>query len=373
MRNQFFHYLHFTRKERNGTIALLLLCTLIFALPEIRRRFQPPQGTDFSDFRKEIQTFRDSLSRGKTEQPAELFYFNPNTATEADFVRLGISEKTAASICRYRDKGGQFRRPEDFRKIWGLSPDDYERLAPFIKMQENESFSGEKRFSNKASESFIFDPNLANEEELQRLGLPKWTIKSILNYRSKGGKFRRKEDFQKIFNLSEKDYTRLESYIVIPPQPALAQQASYQTNTPFHSRKTGGTVDINRADAEAWMNLPGIGEKRAQQLVRYRDQLGGFLSIEQVGQMYNLPDSVFQAIRPLLVLENRDIRRIDLNTVSVEALDAHPYFSRKQAELIVNYRQQHGPYHVVEDIEKIIAFTDKAWIAKVKGYLKAEE
>ena len=119
-----------------------------------------------------------------------------------------------------------------------------------------------------------------------------------------------------------------------------------------------------------WMTLPGIGEKRAQQMVSYRDKLGGFLSVEQVGQLYNLPDSVFQAIRPLLLLENREIRKINLNSVSAAELDAHPYFSRKQADLIVNYRLQHGPYRSVEEIEKIVAFTDKAWLGKVKAYLE---
>jgi DNA uptake protein ComE-like DNA-binding protein len=372
MRNRFFHYLHFTRKERNGTIVLLLLCALIFATPEILSRFKSPEGTDFTGFRKEIQTFRDSLNSRKSSHATELFYFNPNTASEEDFVRLGLSQKTAAMICKYRDKGGQFRRPEDFKKIWGLAPEDYERLAPFIRMENEGRDFPEKQFAGRhPAETFQFDPNTATEEDFQRLGLPKWTVKSILNYRSKGGKFRRKEDFQKIYNLPEEDYARLESFIAIQPSAAFAQTASYPAATGFPSKKTATrSVDINRADVEAWMTLPGIGEKRARQLINYRDKLGGFLSVEQVAQMYNLPDSVFQSIRPLLVLESREIRKIDLNSASAADLDAHPYFSKKQADLIVNYRQQHGPYRSVDDIDRIIPFTDKVWLAKVKAYLR---
>lgn len=366
MRNQLFQYLHFSRKERNGTIVLLLLCAFIFALPDILDRFREPLTTDFSEFRKEIQAFRDGQRASAPNASPDLFYFNPNTASQEDFVRLGLSEKTAAMICKYRDKGGQFRRPEDFKKIWGLAEADYERLAPFIRMGESASLSEEKNRQSTPKSQFEFDPNVASEDDFRALGLPERCIKSILNYRSKGGRFRRAEDFQKIYNLPPDDYERLESYIVIAAAPA-----PVETNQPFAAKKRAPqAIDINLADAEAWMTLPGIGEKRAQQLVRYRDQLGGFLSVEQVGQMYNLPDSIFQAIRPLLLLNSHNIRRIDLNAVSVEELDAHPYFSRKQAELIVNYRQQHGPYRSVEDIEKIIAFTDKAWIVKVKGYLK---
>ncbi len=115
-----------------------------------------------------------------------------------------------------------------------------------------------------------------------------------------------------------------------------------------------------------------IGEKRAQQLVKYREKLGGFLSVEQVAQMYNLPDSVFQKIRPMLVLESREIRKINLNTASAAELATHPYFSKKQADLIVNYRQQHGPYRSVDGIDQIIPFTDKVWLAKVKAYLAVD-
>ncbi|MBL7780594.1 MAG: helix-hairpin-helix domain-containing protein [Saprospiraceae bacterium] len=368
MRNQLFQYLHFTRKERNGTIVLLLLCAFVFALPDILDNFRESETTDFSEFRKEIQAFRDGQRAAASAASPELFYFNPNTASREDLMRLGLSEKTASMICKYRDKGGQFRRAEDFKKIWGLAAEDYERLAPFIRMGESGSFEEGKTRPNTVKKQFEFDPNMASEDDFRALGLPERTIQSILNYRSKGGRFRRREDFQKIYNLPEDDYERLESYIVIA---AASSSALADASQPFAPKKrTPQTIDINLADADAWMTLPGIGEKRAQQLVRYRDQLGGFLSIEQVGQMYNLPDSVFQAMRPLLVLNSRDIRRIDLNTASLEVLDAHPYFSRKQAELIVNYRQQHGPYRTVEDIEKIIAFTDKAWIAKVKVYLK---
>jgi len=369
MRHHFLHYLHFTRKERNGTLVLLLICILVFATPDILRRWRAAERTDFSGFQQEIKAFRDSISSRTTASEPQLFYFNPNTASLEDFVRLGLSQKISAMICKYRDKGGQFRRPEDFKKIWGLPEEDFERLLPYIRMESAAREAPEKRWESRQAETFSFDPNTATEDDFQRLGLPKWTVQSILRYRSKGGKFRRAQDFQKIYNLSEEDFARLEPHIMIgatAASQAVAHQPGTATTPKWPAKKP---VDINLADVDTWKTLPGIGEKRAQQLVNYREKLGGFLSIDQVGQMYNLPDSVFQAIRPLLLLENRDIRKINLNTVSVAELDAHPYFSRKQAELIVNYRTQHGPYRSVDDIDKIIPFTDKVWLAKVKVYL----
>lgn len=373
MRNQFFNYLHFTRKERQGTLALLFVCLAIFATPAFFRYFKSPEKPDFSAFKAETSAFQESMRTSTESAAPELFFFDPNTAEAEDFVRLGLSEKTAGMICRYREKGGQFRRAEDFKKIWGLAEDDYERLLPYIRMEsQNKEPSGEKYFSKQSEKTFDFDPNSSSEGEFEQLGLPKWTIKSILNYRSKGGRFRSKEDFKKIYNLSEKDFLRLEPHIVIAPA-ALPATAYAATTSPNYKRASPTVVDINTADLDTWMTLPGIGEKRAAQLLHYRKKLGGFLSIDQVAQMYNLPDSVFQKIRPLLVLENREINKINLNTVTAAVLDEHPYFSKKQADLIVNYRQQHGPYRSVDGIDQIIAFTDKAWLVKVKPYLKIEQ
>jgi competence ComEA-like helix-hairpin-helix protein len=88
--------------------------------------------------------------------------------------------------------------------------------------------------------------------------------------------------------------------------------------------------------------------------------------------MRSLPDSVFQQIRPWLRLGATQLRKINLNTASVADLDAHPYISKRQAELIVAYREQHGAYHAPEDITKMRAIADQAWLSKIKPYLGVE-
>ncbi|MEO6039985.1 MAG: helix-hairpin-helix domain-containing protein, partial [Saprospiraceae bacterium] len=66
------------------------------------------------------------------------------------------------------------------------------------------------------------------------------------------------------------------------------------------------------------------------------------------------------------------IRQININAATVEALDHHPYISFKQATLIVNYRNQHGPFARADEVEKIAAFTDKKWLEKIKPYLAVQ-
>lgn len=376
MKHSFINYLHFSRKERAGAFFLTLVCAAVFAFPEIARRFQQPKTSDFSAFESETRAFRDAAE--KTETPAgALFNFDPNTASPDDLVRLGLSEKVAGIICRYRDKGGKFRSPEDFQKIWSLPKDDYERLLPYIQVKSAENESNIK-ISVQKPEHFAFDPNTATGEDLQRLGLPARTVKSILNYRNKGGRFKSKNDLRKIYTLDEEDFARLEPFIdiaaVASVSPELPRPVAYSGNGGQHflsKPAIKGLVDINRASAEEWQQLPGIGEKRAAQIVKFRESLGGFVSVEQVGEMYGLPDSVFQRIKPMLAPNAGAVRKIDINAASAEALDAHPYISMKQAKLIVAHREQHGAYATVDDLADIAAFSDRKWLEKVKPYLLA--
>ena len=230
-------------------------------------------------------------------------------------------------------------------------------------------------------ELFEFDPNTASAADLTRLGLPESAVKGLLAYRGKGGIFRKKEDLQKIYTLPPADYERVAPYIVVPAinkntagveafRPVAYQSGVLALAT--RPKQPLGPVDLNRSSLEDWMALPGIGEKRARQIIQFREKLGGFVSVEQVAEVRHLPDSIFQAIRPSLVHGFAEIRQINLNTASRADLSTHPYCSAKQAEHIVNYREQHGPYRSVAELDQIEAFKDKRWLAQLKQYLRVD-
>lgn len=374
MKTSLFNYLRFTRAERNGTFTLLFLAGVLFAIPEVTRQFGPRHSTDFSAFLTETRAFRFAVAQPFESPTKALFAFNPNTASLEDFIRLGLSEKVAKTICNYRNKGAQFRKPADFQKIWSLDSADYHRLLPYLRFESPGEKQVEKQTGKPPAELFSFDPNSATDSDLQRLGLSPRTIKSILNYRAKGGQFRKKEDLEKIYTLDPEDYARISPFATFPEILAGAEKSYAGNHAGTRSEKliAHGSVDINRASLEAWMTLPGIGEIRARQLVNYREKLGGFRSMEQIREMTGLPDSVFQGIRPFLGLSAPEIKKINLNTASVADLDAHPYISKRQAELIVAYREHHGAFASPEDIARMRAFSDQAWLAKVKPYLGVE-
>ena len=106
--------------------------------------------------------------------------------------------------------------------------------------------------------------------------------------------------------------------------------------------------------------------------MRFREKLGGFVSTAQVAETRGLPDSVFQKILPQLVFNEPVFRKLNLNAATTADFNAHPYFSFQQGQLIVRYREQHGPFSRTGDLEKIAAFTDRAWLERVKAYLTVE-
>ena len=127
-------------------------------------------------------------------------------------------------------------------------------------------------------------------------------------------------------------------------------------------------VDINTADTSAFIALPGIGNKLALRIVNFRDKLGGFYSIDQIGETYGLPDSVFRKIKPFLNLETNLVKKFNINTATKDEMKSHPYIKWNLANAIVEYRNQHGNFSSLEDLKKISLITTEVF-DKIKFYL----
>jgi DNA uptake protein ComE-like DNA-binding protein len=127
-------------------------------------------------------------------------------------------------------------------------------------------------------------------------------------------------------------------------------------------------LDINTADTLLWDRLPGIGPVLAKRIVLFRERLGGFYSVSQVGETYGLADSVFVKIQPFLQLGSVSLRKIDLNETDEKSLADHPYIDTKLARTIIRYRSSHGPFSSVEAL-KAVALVDEVIYRKLEKYL----
>lgn len=215
---------------------------------------------------------------------------------------------------------------------------------------------------------FTFDPNGLPIEKWQELGFSAKQAAAIKNYEAKGGKFRRKEDVAKMYVVSAEDYARLEPYIVIAEQKESKELTTVGREPVVYKEKENFIVDINTADTSALKRLRGIGSVLASRTVKYRDALGGFHHVSQMGEVYGLSPEVFEALKPQLTISNANLKKINLNSLSEAGMSKHPYISRKQAQLISNYRKQHGRVNF-EDLKNIHAF-DEEFLRKIEPYLE---
>ena len=385
-------YFYGTKNELRGSI---FLCVLILSTAIIRYvGFESRQNIDIdiTEFQRKARiieaatsdnTYTDfdtDLNTTTAPSSPTLFYFNPNIASKADFERLGLSGRTAQSIINYRNKGGQFYKPADFKKIYTLSEADYERLAPYIDLPSPSFGKNQKRKTTeqeKVVELFIFNPNTATKDDFERLGLSGRTAQSIINYRDKGGQFYKVEDFKKIYTLSDADFERLKPFIAIPKTEKVTAQQGNNTDTDlkkdnktnYIKKSESVIVDVNQATVEDFQQLTGIGEGYAKRIVNYRNKLGGFVAISQVQEVYGLPKETYETIEKQLTVKASTIQKISINAATYEDLVQHPYIDSKRANAIVKFRKQHGNFQSVDDLSKIYAIP-KSTLERIKPYLK---
>jgi competence ComEA-like helix-hairpin-helix protein len=297
------HFFYFTKREKNGIVIVLLLNLFIYFIPDLLDYLFPT--VDKIDYKKieELKRLKlitsesadeeDSIAyihHQESKKPSSYYQnFDPNTITEKEWADLGVKHKTIATIKKYINKGGRFYKPEDLKKIWGLSSQKCDELIPFVKI--NSSF----------------------------------------------------QSVSTVTQMSKKERSAYKKTI----------------------------IEFNGADSILIESLPGIGPALAHRIIAYRNKLGGYYEVEQLKEVWGLQDSVYQKIKEKIIVNAAAIQKINVNQVSFEQLKAHPYVGFKLANAILNFRNQHGTFKSLEDIQKIILINEEIY-NKISHYLVVE-
>ena len=126
----------------------------------------------------------------------------------------------------------------------------------------------------------------------------------------------------------------------------------------------------NQATYEEWLQLRGIGRTFAARIIQHREKLGGFISLDQLKEIYGLPDSTFRSITPYLKFSAPIYRKISINQPNLQTI-LHPYLTRKQVDVLVRYRMNHGNFNNMEDLIKTNIFS-KEMVEKIRPYIDFE-
>lgn len=291
------------------------------------------------------------------------------------------------------EQSTDFHRLDDILTMEGISIDSLSFLNPTpAKPLDNveEKTNYDKKYEIELNIPDSFDPNKVSLDELLSMGIPKYAANNWIKYTSKGGKFRSVEQLSKVYGLQPEVLVELESHLVFDldqswkenDKPVFAENKVHDdtssttldnksNNQPWKTKKYNPDIiiELNEATEEDLKLLSGIGTYFAGSIVKYRNSLGGFHSTEQLLEVFNFQDSTYQKILPWIKVDASIINQIDINSIAVDELKKHPYFTWRQAQAIINYRTQHGSFNTEEDLRKIKVLNDQFW-DKTMPYLK---
>jgi len=318
----FKEYLYLTRRER---AACLILTVLTIAaqlalwtsgkwIPAftkaigLQRRLNDStfiQQTPFTTVEAENYTYNH---QNRLPPPVVYHPFNPNTADSATFISLGIKPYVARNIIKYRNKGGQFKKPEDFSKIYGLDKSVFESLLPYIQMDSAKKPKGRADVMSDKTDT-LTSPIIKQAEC---------------------------EPFE-----------QSETTPVIPI-------AGFELNT---------------ADTALLQLLKGVGPATAGRIVRYGNQLGGYYNVSQLAEIKGLNPNVLAGLQKSLTVNPSLIRKININKASLERLRIHPYLDFYQAKTIIDLRKARKGIKDLSELSEFNEFTTSD-LERLKWYLE---
>lgn len=247
-------------------------------------------------------------------------------------------------------------------------------------------------------DSFLFDPNEADSTQLLRLGLAPFQVRSIYRYRAKGGRFSTKDDFRRVYRLTNEQWEHLSpliriasKYQLVPvvesadPRLSSTSRAKALGDSVSDSLSVGSdssasavakptypkklsvdeTIDVNLADSALLCRVPGIGPYFSRKVLQYRRRLGGYTSTDQLLEIEDFPADALAWVE---VTDTSVLEKLQINSLSTRKLMKHPYMGYYRASEIADYRRVHGPIRSMEVLKSLPHFSE-ADILRLSPYI----
>ncbi|MGB3869313.1 MAG: helix-hairpin-helix domain-containing protein [Flavobacteriales bacterium] len=298
--------------DRSAFVVLLSLCLIAAAWVTWEQWIRPRTLMDQQHLEMVWWNLQDTTADGQripdnSSDDIRLFKFDPNGLPVERWVDLGLSEKQAAALHRYEERGGMFRTKRDLAKMRVVDPHLFAQWEPYIQLPDS----------------------LPRKQRTTYAGQSQWT-------RDTG-------------RWATGDGPR------------------------YAERERDLPVEINGADSAALVAVRGIGPAFARSIIKYRDRLGGFASLDQLSEVYILKDKpeAVEMLREKLIVDPSLVKRIPLNTCTVDELGPHPYINWKVAKALIAYRDLHGPFADMAAISNCILMTDSIQV-RLAPYLLIE-
>lgn len=252
----------------------------------------------------------------------------------------------------------------DFKMISNSSPEEEKWLSlqskiDSLKLQKQEY----------VPKIYPFNPNFITDYKGYKLGMSVSEIDRLLAFRKQNKYVNSPEEFQAVTQVSDSLLNTMSPYFKFPDwiknkkeyKKDFKRYENYPNST-FAKKEKLVVIDINQASQEDLIKIYGIGEATSLRILKFRESLGGFATMEQMKDIWGLSPEVVEKLNAHFKISTRsNIKKIDINNASVKELSQFPYFNYQVAKQIVTFRSMNGDFKNVDDLTKIKGLSiDKA-------------
>ena len=212
-----------------------------------------------------------------------------------------------------------------------------------------------------------FDPNTVTKTRLEEMHFPSRIASNLLSYRRAGGLFFTPEDMRKIYGMDSLTFEAIENFICIElreHKPAANYEeyivADISPVTKF---------ELNMADSTELIKIYGIGPVFSGRIIKYRNLLGAYYSIDQLWEVYGMDSIKFQSLKEVIFIDTAHIPKIDINTATFKKMISHPYLTRKEVSSLLHYRDYAEKVNDLAELRSAQVL-DSALYRKIRPYIR---
>ncbi|MFN3917066.1 MAG: ComEA family DNA-binding protein [Flavobacteriales bacterium] len=344
-------YFTYSRSERIGIIVLLLIIAIVIAYPFFYDYISKTDTDSYSDFDKKLSLFiaeQDSLALVDAQKKTSRYKFkpfDPNHLSDSLWAEMGFSVKQASVFHKHIAKRGLFCSKHELQDVYIVDSALYADMFPFIEIKDT-------------FQTFLILEKVKRQhtDEVSVLSPLLWKIKNGEGYNLYFSRFT--TPLVKQLLLSEISKLNLE----VIREDTLTQdyccehyvKNEYKKTVSFEKKSRADeksrvekkpsskqlVVELNSATQHDLKQLKGIGDKLSERIIKYREKLGGFISVEQLSEVYGIEQELLTELTLQIRINNQIIRKIKISEADFKTLVSHPYIDKEMANRILNCKKQ---------------------------------
>jgi len=212
---------------------------------------------------------------------------------------------------------------------------------------------------------YPFNPNFISDYKGYKLGMSVEQIDRLLAFRKQNKYVNSAKEFQNVTKVSDSLLNAIAPFFKFPDwvnhKKDNSEYKNYQ-NSAFAKKEKIALVDINQATKEDLIKISGIGEVISLRILTQKEKLGGFVSMEQLKDVWGLsPEVILNLNKYFAVTKLPNLTKIDINNASLKELSQFFYFKYDLARQIVKHRSMNGDFKNIDDLIGVNGFpVDKA-------------